>query len=643
MLNIIDLLDLLTTTFPGYTWTTPKNLDWGILTTNQAFLQAKSNQENPVKTASQIADKLNQFFQANQQPYQANTAGPYVNLDLQPEAYQKLVTINQSTVVKLQPIHESFVIDMFHPNVGKKMHVGHIRSGNLGESMRRILSLKYDRVISDSYLGDWGIQFSYITWGILHLDKLQLDFTSIDLDAEDQPTLIDKFYKIYVKINQLIEEQPAIRLECQKNSKLLEAGLQGQPLDPENSAKFEILHKLYKQIVTISLTQFREGELFLNLNRNPDWLDSQTVLIEPEKIARVQGKTGCHYAFSQHNQTYFNLTLGESFYISFLSEIQTLADYGLATREGEAIYVDLTEENLGRAYLISSEGYSLYLTRDVICRIVYAGIFGFDNAITFADLRQKHSFDQLFAVLRRIIKSQIYTTRPFGWLTQEETNRAMQILAKKMAMFEGFGYFSLPEGAMSTRKGKIFAFEDLKEILETKVRQTLIEKHSPNPEDPEKIRKICVATLKWVDLHRDRELDVVFDPNQFLKFEGNTGVYQLYTVVRLKSILKQKTNLEVKPDEFQANLLKPEELELLKRTFVLPLILEAVCHSYKPHYLCNYLFDLAVKINRWYGLYSVTHEADLNRKNSLLVVCQYLLQHLEFCLSLLGIETVEEI
>ena len=643
MITVINLLDLLQANFPDYNWTVPKNLDWGILTTNQAFLQAKVNQEDLVKTASQIADRLNQFFQANQQPYRANTAGPYVNLDLKPEAYQKIVTIEQPTVVKLQPIHESFVIDMFHPNVGKKMHVGHIRSGNLGEAMRRMLSLKYDRVVSDSYLGDWGIQFSYITWGILHLDKLHLDFSSIDLDAEDKPNLIDKFYKIYVKMNQLIEEQPAIRLECQQNSKLLEAGLQGKQLDPENSAKFQILHNLYKRIVTISLTQFREGELFLNLNRNPDWLDSQKILIEPEKIARVQGKTGCHYTFSQHQQTYFNLTLGESFYISFLSEIQTLADYGLATREGEAVYVDLTEENLGRAYLISSEGYSLYLTRDVICRIVYAGLFGFENAITFADLRQKHSFDQLFAVLKRIIRSQIYANRPWGWLTQEETNRAMQILAKKMAMFEGFGYFSLPEGAMSTRKGKIFAFEDLKEMLENKVKQTLIDKNSPNPEDPEKIRKICVASLKWVDLHRDRELDVVFDPAQFLKFEGNTGVYQLYTVVRLKSILKQQTNLEVKTQEFQVNWLKPEELELLKRTFVLPLILEDICQNHKPHHLCNYLFDLAVKINHWYGLYSVTHEANPARKNSLLILCQYLLNHLEFCLSLLGIETVEEI
>ncbi len=642
-MHIISLINKLKIQFPDLQWSTPPDIKFGVLTTNYAFLLAKSQKVNPNQIAQTLADEINEFFEQNQMDFVAKTVGPYINIDLNNRIFIDLLNNFGQFPVRLNKIDESFVIDMFHPNVGKKMHVGHIRSANLGESMRRILSLKYRTVVSDSYLGDWGIQFSYISWGILHLPELGLEFDTIDIDNENRLVLVDKFYKIYVRMNQLIEEKPNIRQECQQNSKLLEVGMQGKELDEQEKQKFIFLHNLYKKIVTLSLVQFREGELFLNLNHNPVWLPTDKTLIDPDKIARVAGKTGCHYASSQHIQGQFNLTLGESFYISFLSEMEYLADQGLAVREGDSIYIDLEKENLGRVYLISSEGYSLYHTRDIICRMVYAGIFGFDNAITFADLRQKHSFAQVFAVLQRIIDSKIYETKPFGWMTMEETQRALQILSKKMAMFEGFGHLKLPDGAMSTRKGKIFAFEDLKQMLEQKVQTTLLNKGSDDFNNPEKIRKIAVASLKWADLHRDREMDTVFDPSQFLKFEGNTGVYQLYTLVRLKSILKTNIKQNFHWNHFRLDLLNEQELMILKQTFLLPFILEDICQNYKPHHLCNYLFDLATKINSWYVKNSVSQEANLNRKISLLIFCKYLVNHLEFVLSLLGIETVEEI
>jgi len=641
-MTIQNIILFLNKTFPEFEWSVPPKLNLGILTTNEAFKIAKKEGKNPI----QIAEKLKQKIQAKLIDFNSNievsTAGPYINISLKNDFWKESLTTPQEPKLEKKP--ESFVIDMFHPNVGKKMHVGHIRSGNLGESMRRILSLEYEKVVSDSYLGDWGIQFSYTTWGILNLKKLDLEFNEIDLEinsSKDKKTryeLIDKFYKIYVKMNQLVEEKPEIRKECQQNSKLLEKGLQ-QNLEGSEKEKFNFLHDLYKKIVSISLTQFTEAEDFLNLNKNPNWLKNPEVLIEKEKIARVENKTGAHLTNSNHIQGKFNLTLGESFYISFLPEFEHFVETGLATKEGQAIFVDLEEYGLGRCYLISSEGYSLYHSRDIICRLVYAGIFEFDNAITLADLRQKFGFLQLFKVLEILIQKDIYKDRAFGWMTKKETQNAFARLKKQMAMFEGFGHLSLPDGAMSTRKGKIFEFAKLRSLIEEKAKETLKEK-SETEVNQDLIQKISVASLKWIDLHRDREQDVVFDVDQFLKFEGNTGVYQLYTVARLNTILEKvnPSNISINPQT-----LNQLESEILNETFTREYTLLQINKTFKPHLLCNYLFSLASKVNSWYAKYPVNSEPDEIRKQTLLAFCTYLKNHLEQTLNLLGIEAVDKI
>jgi arginyl-tRNA synthetase len=171
-----------------------------------------------------------------------------------------------------------------------------------------------------------------------------------------------------------------------------------------------------------------------------------------------------------------------------------------------------------------------------------------------------------------------------------------------------------------------------------------LEKDSKEEIDEQKIQTISIAALKWMDLHRDREQDVIFDLDRFLKFEGNTGVYQLYTVVRLNSILENnaaiRKNLKI---IIKDNFLNQEELDILKKTYTLPLVLEKICQNYKPHHLCNYLFELTTDINSWYSKYSVTNETNESRKYALLLLCEYLKAHLSFGLSLLGINTVDKL
>jgi arginyl-tRNA synthetase len=656
-MTILEIRKRLENRFPTFQWSTPPDLHLGILTTNQVFIQAKEAKKNPKELAEHIAADINQFFESENLFFKAVIAGPYVNIQLSqkefqnwiqdyPQALQSLQSFsdNSKPIFGLSQNTNTVLIDYFNCNVAKKIHIGHIRSADIGETLRRILSLSVSKIITAPYLGDWGIQFSYVIWGIEHFDQLSLDFSKPDLENESKMDLINKFYQIYVRVNQILPEHEHIALAAKKLQSELEIYLKnGEKSEDKvvvaSGLKLSEIAEYWRDIVKISLEEYHVAENYLNLNKG--FAGSQ-VLFSNEKREEIEQTQLCWDINTVHEDGKFDLFLGESFYIPYAQVFEDLVESGIATRENQAIYVDLESQNLGRCYLLSSEGYSLYSSRDIIARFVWAGLLEADILLSLADNRQNHSFQQVFAVLKLILDSNIYESKPFGLLTQAQTDRAIQILKTRMAEFVGFGFMTLPGGAMSTRKGKIIAFEELKETLENKVKETLMEKSHSDP-TPDLIRKVSVATLKWVDLHRDRDQDVVFDFNQFLKFEGNTGVYQLYTVARLHSILG-KNELDAKTGATDITLLdKPEEQLILATMYQLPSVLDEITKTYKPHLLCNHLFDLATQINSWYAKYSVSAEQDLDRKAALLGFCTMVRDHMKLGLELLGIEPVESL
>lgn len=526
-MTLLQIITKLETDFPQISWNLPPDLNFGILTTNHAFVEGKKTGVNPVELATQVVEKLSVFITEQKLPVKLETKGPYINLDLTLEGWREAMEYIDD--IDFEKNKNRVLIDFFSPNVGKKMHVGHIRSADIGESLRRILSLKYETVISNNHLGDWGIQFGMIIWGIKKY--------GVELAAFDGEQKIKKLYEIYVEVNKEIENEPDIKIQVGLIIKTLEDSFRGNidQIDGDNILKdiFNLnLHEvqdLWKEIIVTSIRQYLEAEEFLNLNKGYD-LSSDKNSLENNNLNN----------WAEGTQTKFDLIIGESYYIHHMQAFTILSSIypEIFVSDGKAIYVDLEEEKLGRCYLISSEGYSLYHSRDIIARFVWAGLLNADKMISLADNRQSHSFKQVFAVVQKILDLGIFEKENFGLLTRQETDKAIATLKKHMAEFVSFGFMTLPEGAMSTRKGKIIAFEDLKSTLETRVTEVLSQKES-QATDPDLVQKVSVATLKWVDLHRDRDQDVVFDFDQFLKFEGNTGVYQLYTYARVNSILEK--------------------------------------------------------------------------------------------------------
>ena len=196
-MHLNELLQNLKHHLPDITWNSTQDLAFGILTTNCAFLQAKQTKTNPKILAETLALEFTQILK--DYDVTITTVGAYINLDLNSQGWSNYFDQDFQQIT-LNKIPETILVDYFSPNVGKKMHVGHIRSLNIGESLRRILNLQYQKVISNNHLGDWGIQFGMIIWGIQNLDTL-------GINPETYTSKSNFYYDIYVSVNKIIDQE----------------------------------------------------------------------------------------------------------------------------------------------------------------------------------------------------------------------------------------------------------------------------------------------------------------------------------------------------------------------------------------------------------------------------------------------------
>jgi arginyl-tRNA synthetase len=637
---ITDLSKELSKKFP-YNWSLPPDLTKGILTTNQAFLLAKELQKSPQQIAMELASEIQRYFDLNNLEFVAKPFGPYVNIDFSENGLQNYFYENK--VAQFAPSDNAKVlVEYFSPNVGKKMHIGNIRTANIGEALRRSLLLRHASVITNNHLGDWGIQFGLLIWGVSHIEKLGIGLNGIDWDNENSDETVDILQKIYVKVNELTETDEEIRKECQATARELELDFGSNPDGNIEST--------WRQIIDISIKSYTSAEAYLGLNVIQPGTSKDDNDINLQDFV---GKEGQWQYNNTHKNGQFDVIIGESFYNYFMKELRDLSrvskkDYpGLdfIKTEGLAVYADLEAEGLGRCYLVSSDGYSIYAARDVLARFVWAGLFGTSMHISIADNRQTHTFQQSFMVIKKIIQSGYYQKNDFNLLTRDQLNKSMETLSKDSLKHVGFGFMTLPEGVMSARKGTVLLFETVKNLLESEIEKVLLEKTPDlkiNADFNQKVQKIAVAALKWQDLSKDREQDIVFDVKQVTKFEGNTGVYQLYTLARIANILrKNETTSKLDPENII--MLNQTEIDILKKMYQLPYAVDGTIDNLKPHILCNYLFEFSTMVNSWYAEHSVAREQDTHRRDALLHLCFRIKIHIAYCLTLLGIEPIESL
>ncbi len=458
---------------------------------------------------------------------------------------------------------KTVVVEYFQNNVAKPPHVGHLRSAVIGDCLLRVLKSQGYKAISDTHIGDWGVQFGIL----LYAYKTMGDKAVIEKNP------IDELNKLYVAMSAKIEADETLREKGKEEFIKLEKG------DTQN-------RELWQWFVNVSLQDFERYRQLLD--------------ILP-----------------------FDHNLGESFYEEHMPAVlQELKAKGLVQKgETGEQYVDLEKYGLGRCILVKSDGGTTYHLRDFACYIYRRKEFNFYKNIYVVDNRQSHHFKQLFKTLELA-----------GYPTPADSEHVE------------FGFMSLPEGAISTRKGTIISLQNLLDEAQSRALKIIQEKN-PELQNKEAIAKLVgLSAIKYFDLSHNRKTEIVFTWDKALSFEGNTGPYLQYTHARINGILRrvQSTGYRTETLNPQPSTLNPLELSVLRKLIKFPEIVEQIAVDFYPNNLCTYLFELSQSFNSFYQEIPVLQETDTAKKAFRLQLITATAQVIRNGLYLLGIEAPEE-
>lgn len=469
---------------------------------------------------------------------------------------------------------KTIVIDYGGPNVAKPLHVGHLRSAVIGESVKRIARYVGHNVIGDVHLGDWGLQMGLI---ITELELRKPDLCYFDKSFEGEypkeaPFTISELEEIYPCASGKSKEDEAYKAKALNATKELQAGRRGY-------------QALLSHIMNVSVT---------DLKRNYENLD-----------------------------VHFDLWKGESDAQPFVPDmVQMMKDKDLAYMSDGALVVDVKEESdtkeIPPCIILKSDGASLYSTTDLATLVMRMQENNPDCVIYCADQRQSMHFTQVFRCARK------------AGIVPETTD----------LKYIGFGTMNGKDGKpFKTRDGGVMRLEYLlKEINDemlAKIKENQKEKENFDIDEEEAkktAQTIALAAVKYGDLSNQASKDYVFDLERFISFEGNTGPYILYTIVRMKSILSKYEGSYGKIVAAQTASQKDLMLSIAKFNAVIENAYEEVA----PHKICAYIYELANAFNGFYHETKILAEEDETLQKSYIGLLLLTKGILEACIDMLG-------
>jgi arginyl-tRNA synthetase len=578
-------------------WQTPSDLRRGILSSNLAFRTAKVSGKNPVALATELLPELNSFIAEHKLPLTAEAIGPYLNLRLAAEIYPALLTVNL-TANLVEQSSDRIMLEYIGANVAKRLHAGHMRNLNIGDALRRILGLKYPRLITDNHWGDWGVQFGVLLWAY----KQNVNLAAYTTSPKAQ---LDELQRLYVWGNAQEATVPDWATLVRDEFVKLEKG------DAQNRAlwedfvaisKKELAHDL--ELFGVPATDLEQGESFYEAD-----MASLRKFMDTRNLWHVDGKAR---------------------YIDYEELAVTWPGIDRSLKASVATF--------GRCYLISSNGYTTYAFRDVAARLQWARDHKIDRAITVTDKTQAHNFNQAFALI-----CYLATLTDF---TKEYGHDTAARLKWDNLVHIGYGFLQLASGKMSTRLGNVLGLPELVgEVCQAAAAVISVRSPElPTSDRDQRAQAVALASLKWADLNRDPLTDVTLDPEAIIRFEGNTGTYQLYTYARLRNVLRRAGYVPTLKLDGDYRL-SDDQCHLLDMLYTLPSVVKVAAAEYRPNLIASYVYDLSDLANRWYVASPKILELapDDNRRAASLHLIDQVTKQLAFGLSLLGIKTVEEL
>lgn len=479
---------------------------------------------------------------------------------------------------------KTIVIDYGGPNVAKPLHVGHLRSAIIGESIKRIGRFVGHKVIGDVHLGDWGLQMGLIITELKQRrpELVYFDDTYTGEYPEEAPFTISELEEIY----------PTASKKSKEDETYKEAAMQ---------ATFELQHgkrgyqALLKHILNVSVTDLKRNYANLNVS--------------------------------------FELWKGESDAQPYIPDmVQKMKDDGFAYISDGALVVDVKEETdtkeIPPCMILKSDGASLYNTTDLATMVWRMKDYNPDELIYVVDKRQELYFTQVFRCARKT------------GIVKPETE----------LKFLGFGTMNGKDGRpFKTRDGGVMRLEHLisgiNEEMLAKIQENQKTKENLgiSTEEAENTAKmVALAAIKYGDLSNQASKDYIFDIDRFTSFEGNTGPYILYTIVRIKSILNKYHGLG-KDDSgavIEAAHSKSEK-DLMLELSKFNAVMESAFEETAPHKICSYIYDLANAFNSFYHGTKIMSEENETVQKSYIRLLELTKSVLETCIDVLGFSAPE--
>ena len=541
---------------------------------NGAMAGAKKYHKAPFMIADEVAEKL----QSSKVVKDVASVKPgFLNFNLDNEYLASY--INQMKTSKKHGIElsapEKIVIDYGGPNVAKPLHVGHLRSAIIGESVKRILRYAGNEVIGDAHLGDWGLQMGLI---ITELKERKPDLDYFDHEytgeyPEEAPFTISELEEIY----------------------------------PCASGKAKVDEEFAKRAHDATV-------MLQNKDRGYTAIWNHILKVSIEDLQKNYSKLDVH----------FDLWKKESDAQPYIPDmVQMLKDKGLAYISNGALVVDVAKpedtKEVPPCIILKSDGASLYQTTDLATIVEREKLFKPNRIIYVVDKRQEMHFTQVFRVSR------------LAELVPEDTK----------LQFLGFGTMNGKDGKpFKTRQGGVMRLEHLIRDINDAVYDKIMASRDEDEETARENAKIIgLSAIKYGDLSNQASKDYVFDVDRFTSFEGNTGPYILYTIVRIKSILK-KFGQEI-PTAITVPDGVAQKALMLDMTRFADVFAQASA-EYAPHKLCAYIYDLANDFNRFYHETKILAEEDQDKKKGYIALISYCKDILETCIELLGFAAPEK-
>lgn len=475
------------------------------------------------------------------------------------------------------PKPKKIIVDYGGPNVAKPLHVGHLRAAIIGESVKRICRYMGNEVIGDVHLGDWGLQMGLI---ITELKERKPELAYFDENFNGEYPDEAPF-----TLSELEEIYPAASAKSKVDEQYKERALNATKLLQDGDKGYRAL---WKQIMRVSVADLKKN--YKNLMVDFDWWKGESDVhdIIPGMVEKMRGD-------------------------------------GFAYESEGALVVDVAKESdtkeIPPCMILKSDGASLYTTTDLATLVDRRENFDPEQVIYVVDKRQDMHFEQVFRCAKKT------------GIVAEDTKLD----------FLGFGTMNGKDGKpFKTREGGVMRLEILIDDIRNEMYEKITQNHEADPEEARKTANIvALSAIKYGDLSNQATKDYVFDVDKFTSFEGNTGPYILYTIVRIKSILskyagegkKLPTTIRSFENEYEKALM----LELTKFSTVIAASAEEIA----PHKICAYIYDVSNAFNRFYHETKILSEEDETKKDGWIALLVLTKAVLEECIDMLGFEAPE--